>query len=40
MKKDMKRVVKRHYDLTLFAEIVEKLQFALLFKGFSFFAAF
>ena len=25
MKKDMKKVVKRHYDLTLFAEIVEKI---------------
>lgn len=25
MKKDMKKVVKRHYDLNLFAEIVDKL---------------
>ena len=25
MKKDMKRIVKRHYDLNLFAEVVEKL---------------
>lgn len=29
MKKDMKKVVKRHYDLHLFAEIVDKLANAI-----------